>query len=110
MENNNQNNKCESCEKSPCCRCCSNHGSYSLEKNHIIKKIALLVTLLLTFCLGYQFGEIKGMLKQNRNLTTRDTYTPDNADELNSIWNKMSEENNTQATIEIPVSTQPAKK
>lgn len=105
MENNNQNNKCESCEKSSCCKCCSNHESYGLGKNHIIKKIALVVTLLLTFCLGYQFGEIKGMLRESRNIITKDTYEPNNADELNSIWNKMSSENNKEATIQIPVNT-----
>ena len=55
-----ENNSCGGCG-------CGEHGKimcgHGMIKYHIIKKIVLIFVIILTFCLGVQLGELRGMIK-----------------------------------------------
>jgi hypothetical protein len=74
--------------------CCGGFSKCGCGKKHfIIKKILMLVILMITFCLGYQFGELKAMLRGNYNYRMTNNY--DNNVEMRDIWNKMSNQDTT---------------
>jgi len=82
-------------EKSPCGGNMMGHGCHGM-KRCIMKKIVILVMMLIIFCLGYQLGEIKGMLRSEYGFRSPRMYQNNNDTEMKDIWNKMSDQINAE--------------
>ncbi len=61
MEENK--NRCENCSCEKMNSCCSSKKCCSWNKCHLFRYLLLILILMMTFCLGSQFGELKSQAR-----------------------------------------------